>query len=286
MNNIKHDHNYDIKFRGGVTVLMALYYKDCPLLFERAVNSIYENSLVPDCFILVIDGPISKSLSNVVLKLKTKYLINVIQTNENLGLANALNVGLYRVKTDWVARADSDDINLPDRFKMQALAILSSKVPLDLLGGAICEIDPLSKKTFLRTTASSHEEIKYFISSRNPFNHMTVIFRRDLAMKCGGYPNIYLKEDYALWAKMISMGAQTFNLSDVLVNATTGKEMFKRRGGLKYAISEIHLQNYLVSLKIKSRIRAFSDGFQRSLVFLLPSWVRGLIYKLFLRTSN
>lgn len=274
------------RFPGGFTVLMAVYQRDNLDLFEWAVHSVYANTLLPDAFVLVVDGPVPEALAVTILGLQDTYGIHVLRLPVNVGLARALNAGLELIRTDWVVRADADDYNVPNRFALQAIALNQSKDSIDLVGGAIEEVDSSGRKLAVRRTVEQHAEIIRYAAYRNPFNHMTVAYKTDLALRCSGYPEIHLKEDYALWAKMISVGAQTLNLPDILVLATTGREMYKRRGGLRYAVAEIALQRHLVRTGLKSSYAAFIQGLVRSFVFLLPSAVRAWIYEKILRSSQ
>lgn len=263
---------------------MSVYARDDITLFQRAVNSIYNNSLLPDAFILIIDGPVPIELQTAIRSFKKKYKIQTIELPINIGLANALNQGLKRVQTNWVVRADADDYNLPERFGTIALAIDRHAGRVDIIGSAILEVDNSGAPLTVRRLPENHSEILRFAAFRSPFNHMTVAYRTELALKCGGYPNIYHKEDYGLWAKMLGSGAIAQNLSDVLVFATAGKDMYRRRGGLRYAFSEIYIQKYLVRTGLKSPLFAVISGLIRSAVFLMPISIRSYIYKKFLRS--
>ena len=262
------------------TVLMSVYAKDDIQLFIRAVLSVYRNSILPSDFILVVDGPVNSALEDQILRFERNFKIQVIWLTVNGGLANALNIGINKVKTEWVVRADSDDFNLPNRFEEQ-VKLMSPDI--DLIGGAIQEVDREGHKLAIRRPPVSDIEIRKFAKYRNPFNHMTVAFRTELVLDCGGYPCIYLKEDYALWALMIKHGARTVNTSVILVEATTGRDMYKRRSGWRYAKAEIELQHHLVACGIKRGIAALIHGAARACVFLMPQFVRGLIYESLLR---
>lgn len=279
------DSKATVSFPGGFTVLMAVYKGDDVALFERAVDSVYSNTLLPDAFVLVVDGPIPSRLDGAIHKLQKQYGFEVLQMPENVGLANALNAGLRRVRTEWVVRADADDYNVPDRFQLQARVVSRTHDAVDVLGGAIQEVEPSGRKLAVRRTVESHADIVRYAAYRNPFNHMTVAYKTDLALRCGGYPCIHLKEDYALWAKMLASGARASNLANILVWATAGKEMYRRRGGMRYALAEIELQAHLVRVGLKSPILAFIHGLGRAQVFLLPSMVRGWIYQRVLRAK-
>ena len=270
--------------RNEFTILMPVYDRDdINELFVRAVDSVYNNTVPPNDFILMVNGPVRLELETKILSYQKDKKMNVIWLATNIGIANALNIGLKEVKTEWVFRADADDFNLPDRFEKQ-LALMNHDV--DLVGGAIREVDREGRVLAIRRTPVSNIEIRKYAKYRCPFNHMTVAFKTDLALKCGGYPDIYLREDYALWALMIKHGARTVNTAEILVEATTGRDMYRRRGGWRYAVAEIKLQSHLVGAGIKGPLAAFFDGISRSSVFLLPEVLRGWIYVHLLREKN
>jgi glycosyltransferase involved in cell wall biosynthesis len=270
-------------FPGGFTVLMAVYGRDDPQLFERAVESVYQNTIVPDDFVLVVDGPTPPDLEHVIQRCTNEHGIRTFRLPQNVGLASALNHGLPLVRTAWVARADADDINLPDRFQRQGEAIRRMSDQVDLLGGAVVEVDKGNAPLATREVPLKHHEIVGRLGKRNPFNHMTVTYRTANVIEVGGYPDIHLKEDYALWASMIARGARCANLSAVLVRATTARDMYRRRGGLRYAKSEWDLQVHLFKLGHKGLFSAIFFGCVRASVSLLPAGFRGWIYERLLR---
>ncbi|MDH7942938.1 glycosyltransferase [Pseudohongiella sp. SYSU M77423] len=268
------------------SVLMSVYRNDNPQLLVKAVESCFLNTVTPLVLILVIDGPITDQLEQKISDLESKYPLSIVRLPENVGLAEALNVGLKHVKTEWVARADSDDINMPFRFETQLRVLSDNDYNLDIIGSSIIEVDSNGSKVATRRPPYTHQEILNFSKQRNPFNHMTVMYRKSKVIACGGYPNIYLKEDYALWATMLVNNARAINIETPLVTATAGKDMYRRRGGIKYALAEVKLQKHLVNLGLKSMLSGVIDGFLRASVFLMPAKFRELIYLAFLRNSS
>jgi glycosyltransferase involved in cell wall biosynthesis len=274
-----------IFFPGGFTVLMAVYRGDNAELFERAVQSVFANTLRPDAYLLVVDGPIPTALDAIIQRYQAEFNIQVLSLPVNRGLSHALNAGLEQVSTEWVVRADADDINLPDRFERLAYAVASPEAP-DLIGGAIVEVDRDGNVLATRRTPLSHLEIVQYARYRNPFNHMTVAYRCSLVRRCGGYPHIHLREDYALWAMLLFQGATALNLPDVLVHATAGRDFNLRRGGWRYAWGELALQRHLVKCRLKPPFFALLHGLMRGTVFILPPFLRGAVYKKILRSSR
>lgn len=269
------------------TVLLAVYHRDEPKQFDRALTSIFSNTLSPTSVLVIADGPLTEELDEVLAcHAASQRTLRIHRLPVNGGLSKALNEGLSLVDTEWVARADADDINHSDRFLRQARLLASQEGNLDLMGGAISEVDREGRLLAVRRTPTSHCEIVRFAGRRNPFNHMTVWYRTELARKVGGYPDIHLKEDYALWAAMIKAGARCANLDEPLVDALTGQEMYRRRGGIRYALAEIELQRHLHATGLKSALLAFFDMCSRATVFLAPASVREIVYKSILRSNR
>lgn len=262
------------------SVLMSFYRNDKPELLRKALDSIFQNSIVPSEIILIQDGPVGAELTAVISSFSSKDVLKITILKENVGLARALNIGLGLISNPYTFRADADDYNMPDRFIKQ-LKFLEDGVAL--VGSSILEVDAHGKNIAIRTAPANEIEIKKLIGRRNPFNHMSVAFRTDVVIAVGGYPNIYLKEDYALWAKIIAGGYKVANLDDILVRATAGKDMYRRRGGILYVQSEIEMQRFLMQQNLQNFQWALIYGVSRSLVFLLPSKIRGYIYENFLR---
>ena len=270
--------------RANFTVLMCTYFNDDPYLLEKSIEIVFINSIKPNYFILTIHGPIPKSNEKIIKKIIEKYPIKLNIIDKNIGLALALNNALKLVKTEWVARADSDDINLHKSFKKQ---LELSQKNYDVIGSIILEIDavgilPQSNKKIPVT----NKEIKKYLKFRNPINHMTAFYKTELINAVGGYPNIYLREDYALWAKLAEKGAVFHNIDDILVHVNGGGNLYKRRRGLKNALAELKLQYFLYKCKIKPFFLAIIHLFLRTCFLLLPSKIVEEIYLKKLRSQN
>ena len=262
---------------------MAVYAKESPNALNMALQSLYRQSIAAEEIVLVKDGPLTHDLDDVILSFIPLLPLHIISLPINVGLAKALNIGLAAASHPWIMRFDSDDICDERRIESQISYIKNDN--LDIFGSQIDEFDdnPLMSNT-LRTVPCSHEEIVSYSKRRSPFNHMTVCYRKSFVEKVGGYPLIYLMEDYALWIKMISSGARTKNSPEILVHARVGNGMIARRGGLKYFRSEWSLQYFIYKLGFKSFLEMVIDGAMRSIIFLLPLMFKHYFYKNFLRS--
>jgi hypothetical protein len=125
---------------------------------------------------------------------------------------------------------DSDDISLPSRFELQ-LAEFMKNPKLDILGGQLAEfIDTPDRIVSYRNVPTTQGEIAKFSKRRSPFNHPTVMYRKSVIEKLGGYDISAIRiEDYDLWLRAIANGAQCANLNKVLLAYRAASDTMKRR---------------------------------------------------------
>jgi glycosyltransferase involved in cell wall biosynthesis len=266
-----------------ISILISVYNKESPIYLDAALHSLVIQTTKIKEIILVKDGILTKELDEVIYKYSSLLPLKVVKIFKNVGLAKALNKGLKYCSYPWVARFDSDDICLPNRFQSQISQIKRNNV--DVFGAQIAEFSKnINNKTHLRKLPLNHNHLLVFSKKRNPFNHMTVCFRKNFVLSVGGYPeNIPFMEDYALWLKLISKGAKLKNSSKVLVLARAGDQMYRRRGGFKYILSEWKLQCLMLNLGFKGLFDFLFDGITRSSFFILPIFIKKNIYNNFLR---
>jgi len=205
--------------------------------------------------------------------------LNIISLPENVTLGPARVEGVKAAKHDWIAIMDSDDVCSPDRFRKQ-IDMIKANPKLGLIGGQIAEfVDNPDNTATTRTVPTSHNEIIKFAKKRNPFNHMTVMLRREAAIKAGNYRYFPWFEDYDLWARMITNGVVCANHPDILVNARIGEGMYKRRRGIAYVKSEWRMQKQLRTLGVISGLRLICNAAVRIPVRILPAACIGAVYR-------
>ena len=277
--------NLDFKF----SVCMSVYKNDRPEYVDIAIQSIFiKQTVKPNEIVLVVDGPISMELESLIDNYALDYseIFTIVKLEKNQGLGNALRVAVEKAKYDWVARMDSDDIAAPDRFEKQK-SFLQENLDVDIVGGQITEfIDVESNIVGLRNVPLLSADINVYIKARCPFNHMTVMFRKDKILAVGNYIDWHYNEDYFLWIRMFLAGCQFANLPETLVNVRVGKEMYQRRGGWKYFLSEAKLQKYMFDNDIIGIIRFAYNVLGRFVIqVLMPNKLRGFVFQKLFRVK-
>lgn len=266
------------------SVLLSLYIKEKPNYLRQSLDSIFNQTLVPSEVILVKDGPLTDELNIVVTEYVTKYkVLKVVSLNENQGLGKALNEGLKYCTYDLVARMDTDDIAKYDRFEKQ-MFIFDKFPEVDVVGAWIEEFEnSVSNVLSIRKVPETHEAIHKFAQCRCPINHPVVMFRKKAVICAGGYQHFPLFEDYYLWMRMLMNGARFYNIQESLLFFRISSDMFKRRGGWKYACDELRFQNIMRKIGFISLSMFLRNVYCRFTMRVLPNMVRKLLYNKLLR---
>lgn len=267
------------------SVILPVYNGDNASDFSETLNSVLNQTYWNFELVIVVDGAVSETMLEILeFKEFKDQKIKILRLQENSGLATALNLGLKYCEGQYIIRCDADDINLPDRFEI--LLREFSRLNVDVLGTQIVEFSTGEEGRFHKHVPLRHEEIKSFALYRNPMNHMSVIFRKSAVLAVGGYPNILLKEDYALWLKMINMGFIFANLPETLVNARVNSQFFSRRGGRLHVVSEVQLLRLKLLLSVWPKHLIIISSILRIMTMLLPKILLKVFYVFVMRSSS
>lgn len=268
------------------SVLMSVYNKEKPEFLSAAMQSIFNQTVKTDDFILVCDGPLTARLDTTIEKMASVHPeLHVIRLEKNCGLGTALNVGMRHCQHELVARMDSDDISRPDRCEKQLNMFLKNP-ELSIVSGTVEEFasspDQVEAKRIL---PEKQEDIVEFAKKRNPFNHPCVMYKKSAVEAVGGYQDFYLLEDYYLWVRMLQNGAKGYNIQEPLLWMRAGPEMYKRRAGWKYAKSQKALFKYMRDSRFIDSRQYAKNIAVRTLSSIIPNGLRELVFKTFVRNK-
>lgn len=266
------------------SVLLSVYIKEQPAYLRQALESVFSQTLPPDEVVLVEDGPLTDELSAVVGEFAHRYpALKVVPLDANHGLGYALNIGLGHCTHELVARMDTDDVCKPNRFEVQ-VAFMDSHPDVDIVGSWIDEfLDNTGNVVSIRKVPESHQTIVKYGKMRNPMNHPTVMFRKEALLRVGSYKPFMLLEDYYLWARMIVSGCKFHNLQQSLLFFRLSRDIYRRRGGYNYAITEVKFQKELRRIGYLSKYQVVINILNRFFIRIMPVSLRGFVYKRCLR---
>lgn len=195
------------------SILMSLYYKENPLFLQKCLNSIFSQTLMPKEVVLIKDGELTQELDAILEEYLLKHSeLRIVPLKQNVGLSQALNIGLQHCSYDLVARMDTDDIAYPDRFEKQ-VEYMNAHPEIDVLGGYAVKIDEEGNELGLIKVPIGNDKIKRLIWTC-PFIHPTVMFRKSKILDVGSYnpKSGFRQDDYELWFRCAEHGLNFANI--------------------------------------------------------------------------
>lgn len=195
--------------------------------------------------LIIIDDHSSDQTSTILKSISDKRF-KIIENTKQLGVSHSLNRGLKASKGEFIARMDADDIAYPTRFKTQIDA-LRQHPTIGIIGSAVDLINKKSQIVGSRYPPDSWEKIKKRLNYSNPMIHPTVVFKRILWLKYGGYDaKMDGAEDYDLWLRFARF-TKMLNLPYKLLKYRISKESVSYKNNRK--INQAYINVKLKAIK-------------------------------------
>lgn len=267
-----------------MVVLMSVYKNDNPAHLRLSVDSILNQTYQDFLLLIGVDGTIGDELVNTLHSYDGNPKVKTFWFSENRGLTAVLNNLLEegkKIHPTYIARMDADDISHTDRFEKQ-VRHLEENPELDVIGGAIEEMDydgVLNGKIIQYPL--SHQDCYDFFATRNPLAHPAVMFRSSFFDKVTSYNASYKKnQDTELWYRGFNAGCKFGNLKDVVLTFRVSKDMYKRRGGTKFAKEVLKLRKE-INKGLGYGLKATLFGYAYYVMAISPGWVKKIAYRVF-----
>ena len=257
---------------------MSVYHKDNPNHLKSAIESILMQTHPTNDFVIVKDGPIGEELTNVLLSYENEN-IRIIDININGGLGRALNIGISKCKNDLIARMDSDDISIANRMEIQVREF-DKNPKLELIGSHMMEFESNEKIiNSIKKVPISKENIIEYSKCRNPFNHPTVMYKKSVITKLGGYKETKRGEDLEFFLNVVYSEIEYKNINEYLLKYRANFNQYKRRKTINETktIIKIYFKHY--KLKNINIMNLFCVIILQSINLLIPSKIGYLLYK-------
>ncbi|NCC73662.1 MAG: glycosyltransferase [Sphingobacteriia bacterium] len=225
---------------------------------ERYVGEAVESLLgqsYGDFELIVVDDGSQDGSVKVVSTFRDKR-IKILHNESNQGIVFSRNKGLNVASGRFIAPFDSDDVALPEKFKLQ-INYLKKNPRLGAVGSWVLMIDKegnlLKKKWKLNAPP---ERILSILLFRNFFVQSAMVMRRE-AIPSGGYAAGFdLVEDYRLWYDMAKQ-YHLFNYPDYLV-----KYRIHQANSSNPAFSKMRIQEQLIARYIFSELGIKMDEYK------------------------
>jgi glycosyltransferase involved in cell wall biosynthesis len=174
---------------------------DAEATLVESVESVLAQT-VPDLELIVVDDG-SRDGTAGILARQADPRVRVL-TQENTGIAGALNAGITAARGRFIARMDADDRSLPTRLEAQ-LDAFAREPELALVGTSFFSIDAAGRRLDLVPTLLANDELRRDLFVRCPFGHGSVVVRREALIDAGQYDSSAVPaEDYDLWRRLMT----------------------------------------------------------------------------------
>lgn len=207
------------------TISIMLLTKNRAELLEHALLSIAEQSFKDYEIILVDDG--SNDFTGEIIEKYTahKMPIKLIRHQVSIGITLSRQEALMKSQGKYVAILDDDDQWIDHEKLEKQVNFLESNPKIVLIGGGV-EIFhfhfPVSRETLKikprirKFRPKTNLQIRRTMLFKNNFFTSTVMFRKDSAIKAGGFIKDWddFAEDYDLWLRMGKFG-EMYNFHSV-----------------------------------------------------------------------
>ena len=200
-----------------INVLMPVLATSVPWL-KNAVESIICQSHYDFQLLIVDDNNPRGEITDYIYGLTQRdCCVNIVRTNENKGIAAALNHGLEFCKGDLIVRMDADDVADPDLLTKHDHYFRQHP------DRHICGVQIHLFNEKMDWYSNHPAEVTRSRAASMPghwfVNHPGIAFRKAAIREVGGYdptPST-LAEDYALWVKFLLHGYTIYNMEDILM---------------------------------------------------------------------
>jgi glycosyltransferase involved in cell wall biosynthesis len=260
---------------------MSVYHKEVSRNLDRCLGSLANQTLPADEIIIVKDGTLPSELEETLLSWQGRLPLKIIGYAENKGLAYALDCGLKHCSNELIARMDSDDICLLDRFEKQ-LTVFKNNPDFAVVGGIVIEFSDSPEDIIsYRIVPENHADIVKFAKLRNPFTHPSVMFRKSVIINVGSYDISYKGcEDYELWFRVLKSGYIAYNIPEPIIYFRAGEQLIEHRSEKKSYHCYIRLKKQMRDQKFINWLDYQISVVTQTVFYCSPLSVKKLIYKL------
>jgi glycosyltransferase involved in cell wall biosynthesis len=224
-----------------VSVLMPVYNAAATL--DEALESLAGQSLQDFEIVAVDDGSTDATPQKLEAWARREARLRVIR-QEHAGIIQALNNGLEACQSELVARMDADDRSYPNRLELQA-ALVENRPELAAVSCLVAGFPEDKVREGFRiyiewlNSLVEQADIRREMFVESPLAHPSVMFRRSVVQRAGGYEEHGWPEDYDLWLRLYLQGERFEKTPQVLLDWREAPQRMTRTD------SRYSLENFL-----------------------------------------
>jgi glycosyltransferase involved in cell wall biosynthesis len=200
---------------GPVVSIVVPVFEPHPVYFPQAIASLLAQSFA-DIEVVIVEDPSTSSGRDLLAGMSDPRVVHLVNS-ERTSLSRQHNRGLAEARGRFLCRFDADDVCEPDRVERE-LAFLRANPRVDVVGSCLTIIDDQSRVVGERRYPIEHEAIVATLRRYNAIANSTVMFRREVYERFGGWRDSDLPaQDYEWYSRLGAAGARFANLPEPLV---------------------------------------------------------------------
>jgi len=198
-----------------VSVIMPFY--NAENFLKESIESVLNQTFTDFEFIIINDASTDNSDTIVKKYLNKDKRIIYIKNSKNKWIVFNLNKWIELARWEYIARMDGDDISILDRFKKQ-VDFLDKNKDISIVWWNVILINEEDNEIWKVIKPEFNEDILKFVFLGSPFVHPSVMIRKEVFNKLGGYKEKYLYcEDYELWFRILYSWYKWANLDNYIL---------------------------------------------------------------------
>lgn len=240
-----------------ISILMSVY-NESRREIEESINSILNQDFTDFEFIIVNDNPDRECLNDILNNFDLDNRIKIIKNKKNIGLAMSLNKAANESRSQILARMDADDISEKSRLRLEYNIIKEGGY------GLVCTnysfINENSEFIDGYVTNYSSEQIKSILPLGNVIHHPTVMMKKSLFFKVGGYRNFSSAQDYDLWLRFLEKNCIFYMIKEKLLRYRIRKDSISVSKRIQQQCTLIYIRKlYIQRLKMGKDNYSYED---------------------------
>lgn len=161
---------------------------------NQSIESILDQTYRNFEFLILDDASTDSSYEQLEAYQKLDKRIMIFSNKVNKGLTKSLNILIKKSKGNYIARQDSDDISMKDRFNTQINYLTDGKYDLCFTRAKLKDSGKFIPGL------SYYIPPKVSIKYKNPFIHGSLMIKKSVLEKLNYYDeNFYYAQDYKLF---------------------------------------------------------------------------------------
>lgn len=243
-----------------ISVLMSIYNEDWDEILE-SISSIINQSYKNIEIILVFDNKERKDFAEIYNQLsQMDNRIHIIVNEQNIGLANSMNIAFSYSTGEYIARMDADDIAMNLRFEKEVNILNQGKV--DIVCTSYTMIDENSKQLDCKFNEYSNKELMIKLPYTNTVHHPTVMMTRTIFEKVKGYRNFPCSQDYDMWLRMLEVGARFYIINEPLLKYRIRNNSISISKSLQQSLTIMYIRKLMKERKTNGQDSFSENNYQ------------------------